>query len=304
MTDLQLGLALIGALAVVGVFLYNRIQERGARRDAEKAFASGHADVLLGGAETRREPVLERLPEAAAAVPQQRTDAMPDERIDYVIELGLAKTMGGAPVHELWAPLERRFGRRVLAAAYDGKRWRRLKAGDAAPAAIVRAAFQLVTRAGVASETEVIEFRSEVETIAAKLKAAISAPEMREALDSAKQLDQACADADIQVAFHVVGVRDEYEFDEQPFQVARREDGVTFTLDVPRTLEVPRTYEAMARAARNFASSAGGRLVDDNGRELDERALAAIGQQLQPACRVLAERGIEPGGELALRLFS
>ena len=308
MTDLQLGLVLIGALAVGAVFVYNRIQERGVRREAEKAFGSRHPDVLASEAEERREPAFERSPEPPAIAPAAPTqppdDAMPDDRIDYVVDLALKKPSAGAAVLELWTPLERRFGKRALLAAFDGRGWRRLVAGDSNPVVTLRAAMQLVTRTGVANETEVIEFRSGVETVAGKLKAAISAPEMREALDSAKELDQACAQADIQVAFHVVGVHDEYEFDEQPFQVARREDGVTFTLDVPRTLDLARSYEAMARAARQFAAASGGRLVDDNGRELDERALAAIELQLEPARRTLVERGIEPGGALALRLFS
>ena len=48
MTDLQLGLLVLGAVAVVGVVLYNRLQERAVRREAERAFATRHADVLLG----------------------------------------------------------------------------------------------------------------------------------------------------------------------------------------------------------------------------------------------------------------
>ena len=47
MTDLQLGLLLIGAAAVAGVLVYNRVQERGVRRQAERSFGSQHADVLL-----------------------------------------------------------------------------------------------------------------------------------------------------------------------------------------------------------------------------------------------------------------
>jgi hypothetical protein len=48
----------------------------------------------------------------------------------------------------------------------------------------------------------------------------------------------------------------------------------------------------------------GGRLVDDNGNGLDERALAAIGAELQATRSRLAELGIEPGSPLALRLFA
>jgi len=57
MTDLQLGLLVLGAAAVVGVVAYNRIQERSVRREAERTFGSSHSDVLLG--DERSEPVLQ-----------------------------------------------------------------------------------------------------------------------------------------------------------------------------------------------------------------------------------------------------
>ena len=47
MSELQSGLLAIGALVVVGVLIYNRVQERRAKRDAERAFGSGHDDILL-----------------------------------------------------------------------------------------------------------------------------------------------------------------------------------------------------------------------------------------------------------------
>ena len=68
MTDLQIGLLIIGAAAVAGVLVYNRLQERATRRAAEQAFGSRHSDVLMGGPVERREPTLEALP-AATAMP-------------------------------------------------------------------------------------------------------------------------------------------------------------------------------------------------------------------------------------------
>jgi FtsZ-interacting cell division protein ZipA len=91
---------------------------------------------------------------------------------------------------------------------------------------------------------------------------------------------------------------------EQPFQVVRREDGVTLVLDVALTPDLGRSYEAMARAGRSLAASHGGRLVDDRGNALDDRSLAAIGAQLEAVRQALAGRGIETGSPLALRLFS
>ena len=302
MTDLQLGLLVIGAIAVAGVVIYNRLQERATRRSAEHAFGAQHPDVLLDEDAARREPTLR-----SSADSEAPAGAMPDPRADYIVELSLARPSGASAVLEQWTPLEHRFGRRALLAASDGKGWRRLKPGDTGACVALRAALQLVSRAGVASEAEVLEFRSAVETAAGRLKASIAAPEMRHAVEAAQALDRICVELDIQVALHVLGAfgdDDLAPFGAEPFHVARREDGVTFTLDVPRTLDVARAYESMARSARSLAGAKGGRLVDDNGRLLDDAALIAIGQQLEPAGRMLAEHGMEPGGELALRVFS
>lgn len=281
MTDLQIGLAVIGGIAVVAVLAYNWWQERRVRRSAQRAFGSGHADVLL---DERREPTLPPLPKR----PEVPAGALPAVRVDYVMELTLPAS-GGA-VHEAWAPIEQRFLRRALLAEEPRK---------------LRAALQLVSRNGVVSDAEVVEFRSMVETMAAQLGASVQAPGMREALDAARELDRICADADIQVALHVVGIGfTPAEFDGQPFDATPRDDGLTLTLDVARTAEPARGYEAMARAGRQLAQSRGGRLVDDTGRELDERALAAVGAQLDAVRARLAGCGIEPGSPLALRVFS
>jgi hypothetical protein len=206
------------------------------------------------------------------------------------MELALPAPAAAAVVHEAWQPVERRFARRVLLVA-EAQR--------------VRAALQLVSRNGVVSDAELLEFRSMVETMAAQLGARVHAPEMREALEAARELDRTCADADIQIALHVVGIGTApAQFVAQPFQASAREDGVTLTLDVARSPEPARSYEAMARAGRELARMRGGRLVDDTGRELDERALAAIGRELDAVRARLAGCGIEPGSPLALRLFS
>ena len=269
---------------MAAVLAYNWLQERRAKRAAERTFASRHSDVLFDEPHDRREPTL-GAPERAAT----RPDAMPDPRVDYIMELAIPSGGAGPRLRELWAPIELRFARRALLE----------NAGDMA-----RAALQLVSRDGVVSDAELLEFRSAVETLAAKLGATVEAPEMREALDVARELDRACADADIQVALHVVGISAVSQIESSVFSVAPRSDGVTLALDVARTAEPRRAYEAMARAGMQLAAAGGGRLVDDNGTALDERALAAIGAQLDAVRTMLSGHGIEPGSPLALRLFS
>ena len=293
MTDLQLGLALIGALAVVAVVIYNRVQERAVRRETERAFKSSHADVLVGdGGAERREPSLGLPPQPPRREEPPADAQRPDPRVDYVIELAAPAGLDTTRLREAWHAIESRFGRRALLAVAE--------AGG-------QAALQMVSRDGVVSDAELLEFRSEVETLAAALGATSSAPEMRAALDEARRLDRACADADIQVALHVIGGVPDAELvplAEQPFRVERRGDGVTLVLDVPRTPEPGRAFEALARAGRHLATTHGARLADDNGNAVDERALAAIGAELEGVRQALVARGIEPGGPLALRLFS
>jgi hypothetical protein len=269
MSDLVLGLLLLGALLFGAVLVYNRVQERAAQRAAERAFGSSHTDTLM-----------ERIPSAAS----------PDERVDYVIEIKGARPIPAALVHEGWRPIEQRFGRRVLLAAPDSGGW--------------RAALQLVNRSGAVSEAELVEFRSQIYSLAARLGATVAAPEVRQALEAARELDRTCTDTDIQVALHVLADNLDPDLGKQPFQVVRREDGLTLVLDVAVTPDLGRSYEAMARAGRDLAAAHGGRLVDDRGNALDDRALAAIGAQLEAVRQMLAVRGIETGSALALRLFS
>jgi hypothetical protein len=276
MGDLALGLLVLGAVLFAGVLVYNRVQERAAQR----AFAAKHPDALLDQAAPRREPVLHRPAVAHAA---------PHPGVDYTIDIALARPT--PEILEAWGAVANRFGRRcMLVPGGDERTW--------------RAGLQLVSRAGVVSEAELIEFRAAVESLGAKLGATLSAPEMRAALEGARALDKACAESDIQVALHVVGQGIDATPGEQPFQVVPREDGVTLVLDVAVTPELGRSYEAMARAGRSLADTHGARLVDDRGNALDERALAAIGAQLEAVRQTLAGHGIETGSPLALRLFS
>jgi hypothetical protein len=279
MGDLVLGLLVLGALVFAGVLVYNRWQER----RAADAFPASQPDALLEEAVHRREPSLGKPAPAAQTGPDERID----ERVDYVIRVETAASR--AMVREGWAPIQQRFRRALLAGPEDG-RW--------------RAALQLVSRAGAVSEAELIEFRSAVETLGANLGASVAAPEMRAALDAARELDRVCADSDIQVALHVIAPDLSPELGQQPFQIVRREDGVTLVLDVALTPDLGRSYEAMARAGRSLAETHAGRLVDDRGDPLDERSLAAIGAQLEAVRQILAARGIETGSPLALRLFS
>jgi hypothetical protein len=307
MSDLQIGLLAVGVLVVAGIFAYNAVQERRARRTAERAFRSGHADVLMDGATQRLEP---RFDAPARRVPPAETAALPDPRLDYIIELQLRQIASAAEVAAHWAPFEHRFaGRALLAASPDRAAWRPLAA--AGSCAAVRAALQLASRAGPVSEAQLIEFRGAADTLAAQIGAGVTAPEVKQAVETARELDALCADADIQVVLHVVPQPGgAFAGDAPPqasgaFGVARRDGGgYVLSIDVPHCPEVRRGYDAMVVYARDLCATLGGMIVDDNARVLDEQALAAIGAQLDAVRATLEARGIEPGSPAAMRLFS
>ena len=329
MSELQVGLLAIGAAVVAGVLVYNRLQERGAQRAAERAFRSEHADALLDApAGPARDPAEPARPVSHRPPPPQPT-AQPDPAIDYIVEISAARPGAQATVQEEWPAIERRHARRALiAASPDGTSW--------------RAALQLVSRDGAVGEADLIEFRSAIETLAALIGGTAAAPEMRAAVDAARQLDEFCAETDVQVVIHVQGgpfpgtkIRaaaeasglalepggrfalrnDDQQLlftlgaqDGTAFSAATMKDaapaGLSLALDVARTPDTRRSFESMARLAHQLASVLGGSIVDDNGRALDERAVGAIAQQLDAVRALLEAKGIAPGSPAALRLYS
>lgn len=345
MTDFQFGLLAIGVLAVLGVLVYNKLQERRVRREAQAAFAPRHADALLeGGGEPapRIEPAIS--PRAIRAADEHHAPAaLPDERIDYVLELRSDRPIAAHEFYFAWAPSEHRFVQRALFAGHADGQWQALpREGNFNG---VRAALQLVNRRGLVNETELLEFRSALETLSARIGAAVEAPEMKLALERGRALDAICADTDIQVVIHVVpsipgrfpgaevrkvaesaGLEpgadgryvlrgpDNHErfclYDRSGAALTaggHKEDSVqalTLAMDVPRAPETARSFAAMTLLARDLAAALHGRLVDDNDRPLDDQALVAIGQQLEPVRARLEAQGIAPGSALALRLFS
>lgn len=80
--------------------------------------------------------------------------------------------------------------------------------------------------------------------------------------------------------------------------------GITLLLDIPRVPAGGRAFDQMVSLARHFAGTLGGMLVDDNRVPLNESGLARIRAQIEDIQARMAAQGLQPGGALALRLFS
>jgi FtsZ-interacting cell division protein ZipA len=80
--------------------------------------------------------------------------------------------------------------------------------------------------------------------------------------------------------------------------------GVTLLLDVPRVADGYNALDVMLRTGVQLAEGLGGSLVDDNRVPLSENSVRAIQQQLKSIHAKMEARGMAPGSERALRLFS
>lgn len=215
MSDLQLGLAGIGAAVVIGVFLYNKWQERQYRREAQGSFRSRHEDVLMrpengagpeaGNAKAstdRVEPVLD-VPRAEAHGGRDSAAEL-SETLDFIIPMESAEEIPGDAVIEAAAPVLAGTSRRVRWEGLDesGLAWEPVRSNRGYSA--LRAGLQLVDRRGAANAEDLAEFGAKVQDAAETIGARCPTPDTVHALAKATELDRFCADVDIRIAVHVL----------------------------------------------------------------------------------------------------
>jgi hypothetical protein len=224
-------------------------------------------------------------------------------------------------VDEQWHPVE----------SSPRRSWRELRVG-----------LQLASRKGAVREDEIEAFNGAIAQFAASVNAVSQREAPAAAAARGRELDQFCADADIEVAVNVIGqfgatfavsrvkqialghglsetasgdlVR--FAPDGTPEFVIRRFDdptakhsttyfsGITFALDVPHVADGPAVLADMVQLAQGFADALGGQLVDDNRRPLTEHGIASIRRSLERVFHDMEAHGIPAGSAIARRLFS
>jgi FtsZ-interacting cell division protein ZipA len=80
--------------------------------------------------------------------------------------------------------------------------------------------------------------------------------------------------------------------------------GITLLFDVPRVPDGLKVFDNMVALGRKLAHEVGGLLVDDNLRPLTDTGIERIRHQLAQIYGRMETKGIPPGSDLALRLFS
>lgn len=79
---------------------------------------------------------------------------------------------------------------------------------------------------------------------------------------------------------------------------------VIFQLDIPRVDESTLAFKQMVKVAKSLAVDLNANLLDANNRILNDQQIEQIFQQVDSIQGAMRLRGIEPGSEAALRLFS
>jgi ZipA, C-terminal FtsZ-binding domain len=220
MTDLQLAMIGVGVALVGGVAIFNVVQERRARKGAEKAFGERPPDALFDDAGNRREPTLGRLPDAADAVAVEAPAPPAPDAAD--LEAGVAPTaeissridtvaviLADDPVtREQLDPLIEALRDHATPVHVEGIVEEQSHPIDSSPKSSwreLRVALQLASRRGPVTEDEIETFNRAV----ADFSAGVNAVSQREAPVAAAQraheLDRFCAEADIEVAVNVIG---------------------------------------------------------------------------------------------------
>ena len=385
MSELQLGLLILGVLAVAGVLGFNKLQEARARRDGAQHFGSVHRDALLGtdaalptavptaspvavptvpgrsgthsagvaaapgaggavapgaAGAARIDPIwIEPPVDLAAGAAQQRAGnpAAPsttipapllDARIDFIAVLKVADPVPGAQVLVEIEKFPR--GRNVDVDGFHdwASAWEALNRD--AVYEKVRVGVQISDRAGPLRADELEAFQTHIGRLGATLGATVEWPGEPSPLERAVELDAFCAGVDVQIGINVVaasavadtklrGLAAANGFAREDDGVFRRRDdagaevlsmrqaapaAVSFTLDVPRVPREAAALALMAQCAKRFAAGIDGKLVDDQGKPLNDAGIAAIHSSLAAIYGRMDAAAMPAGGTIARRVFS
>lgn len=221
-SELQMGLVGAGGAVVIGIFAFNKWQERKHRKQIEQANPTVHEPVLselpTGTGAERVEPVISA-EQARTAVPSAQSvkDAsarrvpplLPpevDERADWVIRIESIEPLVAA---RLWQAATQQCADIAKPVRWFGfsdaaNRWESVNAHSAGTYHWVCAALQLVDRRGPASEGDLAHLSDSLQRMCDLFMAIPSLPARNEAVARAVELDRFCAGVDIQIGVNVV----------------------------------------------------------------------------------------------------
>ncbi|WP_374243708.1 cell division protein ZipA C-terminal FtsZ-binding domain-containing protein [Zoogloea sp.] len=218
-SDLQMGLIGAGGVVVVGIFAFNKWQERKHRKqmdaldsveplgaEAARPAASRVEPVIGGEAPARPQPTAREVKDASARRVPPLLPAEVDERADWVVRIEAIEPVVGGRLCQ--AAAEHLDGLvkplRWFGFSDTENRWDAIGPHSAAAYHWVCAALQLVDRRGPASDADLSRLAGGLQRMCDLFMAIPSLPAKADALSRAAELDRLCAGVDIQIGVNVV----------------------------------------------------------------------------------------------------
>lgn len=207
MSDLQIGLILLGIVLILLVLIFNWWQDRRVRKQMQEQFPERDDDPLLGSASAaqhaRREPALGPTLSAAQSDPgasgNDDDPAEVDPATEVVIDISFAQPVPSDQLHAATQTI-RRVGTkpvRIFAEKDGGGHRARLRPNE--NYASMQLAVLLANRNGALTEIEWSELWSIAQGIAQRFDGSMEGPEQHEVVERAKRLDAVCAELDAMV---------------------------------------------------------------------------------------------------------
>lgn len=250
MSDLQIGLIVLGVVLIAVVLSLNWWQDRRVRRKMQATFSPASEDPLLGEAAPeptakakpakkvapapaeRVEPawqdgvaaepagasddedVFRREPAVGAPVGARSDAEQPDAAVEALIDLNFPRPVPGRDLLPLVRELDRVGQKplRVFLRTVDGDQYLKLRLDR--DYASMQIAVLLANRSGALTAGEWAQAWSRAERIAEQLDASIEGPDPAHVAEHARQLDELCAALDTSVGLTLVPQRP------QPWRVA------------------------------------------------------------------------------------
>jgi len=334
MSDLQIGLIILGLALILVVMLFNWWQDWRARTRMRQQFSEAHDDALLGDSAStqRREPMLGAALLASAV--DDDTDAV-DAQCEAVIDIHFPHPIAADALAHPLQSLLHTAGKpiRVFAQRDDDGQRARLHAGE--PCIALHLAVLLANRSGPLSAIAWSSIWTQAQALATQFDGTIEGPEQDHVVRQAEQLDALCAALDatvnlcvkltealpvdqLQLLAHTVGfvARDQHfvwlendivrftlrlgDATAQPDRIAQ----LDLVLDVPNSLAEPQAFSRMADVGRDLASRLHAALLDDQGKPLATHADVVVDQQLVQIAQRLEDAGFTPGSTRCARVFA
>lgn len=226
MSDLQLGLIVLGVLVVIGVYAFNRVQERQLQRRIERPPGDPRRPVdpetqSESHASQRLEPHVGIATDAQygqgdlprVSIPSNNDAAAADARanvanvvtIDYVCRIDAPEPLPPAMLATLIGEASA-IGKPISVRGWDEatQQWSELTRAAPTPVARVAVALQLADRAGATNRVQLSSLRDLVKRVGEQVGAQTDCPEIDDAAQAALDLDRFCAEVDISLGCNVV----------------------------------------------------------------------------------------------------